>query len=258
MPLMSSSKLFSRHPTSLSYDGLFDYRFVIRKLNYLEKSSRPVIAYTMHQCARFTVDPKQEHTQAISWLGRYLKFTSDKGIILNPKEERQIEVPVDADFVGNWNKEKTDDMDTSRYQHGYVIKFEGCPVTWKSQLKTEVCLATTECEYTGLSYTLREAIPLIELVNEMKKHVVHIENKSPKVFCGVFEDNSEALEITRTHKYKPRPKHLNYKLHYFMSYVESGEITIYPISTTKQPTNIYTKPMNEEILVLHCMDVMAW
>jgi hypothetical protein len=40
------------------FDGRFDYRAVVGKLNFLEKGSRPEIAYSVHQCARFSESPK--------------------------------------------------------------------------------------------------------------------------------------------------------------------------------------------------------
>ena len=78
---MSSSKLLSRHTESPSFDNSFHYRSIIGKLNYLEKASRPDLAYACHQCARFSSDPKKEHGDAVRWLGRYLKGTRDKGTI---------------------------------------------------------------------------------------------------------------------------------------------------------------------------------
>jgi hypothetical protein len=40
-----------RHVDSQPFDGHFNYRSVIGKANYLEKSTRPEIAYAIHQCA---------------------------------------------------------------------------------------------------------------------------------------------------------------------------------------------------------------
>ncbi len=34
---------------------------MIGKLNYLEKGTRSDISYIVHQCARFTDDPKESH-----------------------------------------------------------------------------------------------------------------------------------------------------------------------------------------------------
>jgi len=64
------SRVLGAHKSSPEFDGHFHYRSVIGKLNYLEKCSRPDIAYATHQCARFSSDPRKEHGEAVKWLGR--------------------------------------------------------------------------------------------------------------------------------------------------------------------------------------------
>jgi len=64
------SGVLGAHKSSPEFDGHFHYRSVIGKLNYLEKCSRPDIAYATHQCARFSSDPRKEHGEAVNWLGR--------------------------------------------------------------------------------------------------------------------------------------------------------------------------------------------
>jgi hypothetical protein len=98
-----SSKPLSRHSNSPDFDGSFNYRSLIGKLNYLEKGSRSGIAYITHQCARITTCPKKEHGEALRRLGRYLIGTRKKGLILRPDPSKGLEVYVDADFAGNWN-----------------------------------------------------------------------------------------------------------------------------------------------------------
>jgi hypothetical protein len=44
------------------------------------------------------------------------------------------------------------------------------PIVWKSQLQQEIALSSTEAEITGLSYALREAILIIELLKEIRSH----------------------------------------------------------------------------------------
>jgi hypothetical protein len=43
----------------------FNYRQVIGKLLYLEKSTRPDISCAVHQCARFCANPKTKHAEAV-------------------------------------------------------------------------------------------------------------------------------------------------------------------------------------------------
>jgi hypothetical protein len=47
----------------------FHYRLVIGKANFLEKSTRPDIVVAVHQCARFSSDPKQSHADAVRYFG---------------------------------------------------------------------------------------------------------------------------------------------------------------------------------------------
>ena len=79
----------------------------------------------------------------------------------------------------------------------------------ESQLQTEIALSSTESEYTGLSYALREAIPIMQLIEEMSRNGIKVNHATPKIKCKVFEDNSGALEMARDYKYRPRTKHLN-------------------------------------------------
>ena len=79
-----------------------------------------------------------------------------------------------------------------------------------------------------------------------------------KVKCKVFEDNSGALEMATTHKYRPRTKHLNVKLHHFRDYVSRGDITIHKIDTQSQLSDYLTKPVNEDILIKLRTIVMGW
>jgi ATP-binding cassette subfamily B (MDR/TAP) protein 1 len=97
----ASSKLLTRHSESEPFDNSFNYRSLIGKLNYLEKATRSDIAYAVHQCARFVSDPKKEHEDAVRWLGRYLLGTKDKGTIMRPMTDKDLEVFVDASFCGD-------------------------------------------------------------------------------------------------------------------------------------------------------------
>ena len=253
------SKLLKRDEDGIDFDKSFHYRSVIGKLHYLEKGTRSDIAYITHQCARFAEKPKESHAKAIRWLARYLKGTRDKGLIIKPQPNKGLEVYVDADFSGNWDPKAPEmDKDTARSRHGYIITFEGCPIIWKSQMQTEICLSSTESEYIGLSYALREVIPIMEVIKEMNKLKLAFTNVVPKIHCKVFEDNSGALEMAKNYKYRPRTKHLNVKYHHFRDYVERGEITIHKIDTSNQLADYLTKPVSQEILEHLRLKVMGW
>jgi hypothetical protein len=74
----------------------------------------------------------------------------------------------------------------------------------QSQLQTEIALSSTEAEYIGVSKALHEVIPIIIILQEMKKLKYDIGTTNPKVNCKIFEDTSSALEMAKVHKFHPR------------------------------------------------------
>ena len=62
-------------------------------------------------------------------------------------------------------------------------------------MQTEIALSSTESEYTELSYALREVIPIMEILKEMKEQGFSIAHTTPNVKCEVFKDNSGALKM---------------------------------------------------------------
>ena len=147
---------------------------------------------------------------------------------------------MDTDFAGNWDRKDTENPDTATSRHGYKIKFMGCPIIWKSQLQQEIAPSSTESDYTGLLYALGDAIPVMTLVQEMHSLGFILNYSEPKVYCHVYEDNSGVLEIAKVHKYRPRRKHLNLKLHISAVMSIGGDIKLHAISTNDQQANYLT------------------
>ncbi len=215
-----SSVILQRDLDGAAFDEHWDYQSVIGKLNFLEKSTRPDIAYAVHQCARFSANPRKSHAHAVKHIGRYLAGTRDKGIILDPKEEG-FSVFVHSDFSGNWDRETSGfDAMTTKSQSGHVITFAGCPISWSSKMQSKVALSTMEAEYIARSTALRDVIPLMILTNKVCKCYNDDIQSQPTVQCKVFKDNSGALELAMTPKMRPRTKHINVKFHHFRDYVK--------------------------------------
>ena len=178
---------------------------------------------------------------------------------MRPDATKSLEVHVDADFAGNWDpKLGGQDRDTARSRHGYIISYGGIPISYKSQLQTEIALSTTEAEITGLSYALREAIPVIELLKEMRDRGYPVESRTPQIHCKVFEDNAGAVEIARFPKARPRTKHINNRIFHFRSFIDSGDITIHHCPSEDMPADFLTKPLSLDLFEKHRKVVMGW
>ena len=237
----------------------FHYRNVIGKLNFLEKSTRPDISVSVHQCARFSEHPMRSHAEAVKRIGCYLLATKDKGLLIHPNEQKFFECWVDADFSGNRRqKDAHNDPMTAKSRSGWVIRFAGAPITWASKIQTITALSTTEAEYIALSTSLREVIPLMGILKEATEHGVRINNLPPRIHCTVFEDNSGALELARLPEMRPRTKHINQSYHHFREHVERQEIQVQATLTEEQIADILTKPLPENPFCRHRRSIMGW
>ena len=79
----------------------WNYCLAVGILNYIANSTRPDVSFATHQCARFCNDPKRSHETAIKRVGKYLKQSQEKGIILSVNRNLGLECFVDADFAGD-------------------------------------------------------------------------------------------------------------------------------------------------------------
>jgi hypothetical protein len=61
----------------------FSYSSVVGMPLYLSGHTRPDIAFAVNCCARYMFNPRHLHELALKRLGRYLKQTPDRGMVMN-------------------------------------------------------------------------------------------------------------------------------------------------------------------------------
>ena len=168
-----------------------------------------------------------------------------------------MECYVDADFSGGWDKAGASNLEAVMSRTGYVIKYANCPVLWCSKLQTEIVISTTKAEYIALSQAMREVIPFMNLLEEINE-VFPLNLKEPKFHCKVFEDNNSCIAIATGQKFSPRTKHIAIKYHHFQQYVREKLVTILPIDTKEQLSDIFTK-LSDEVLFLYLRsELLDW
>ena len=235
----------------------WNYRSVIGMLTYLQGISRPDISMAVHQCARFSAYPKLNHERAVTRIGRYLIDTVGRGLVCKVDRSKGLECFVDADFAGGWNSDDPLNPENVLSRTGFVIMYADVPVFWRSKLQTEIALSTCEAEYIALSAAMREVIPLIQLLEDLKV-ACDIITSPPIVTCRVFEDNQSCIAVAESKKPPTRTKHIAIKYHHFRSLVENDTIKINYIDTKKQLADILTKPVeNSQFFKLRFM-LMGW
>ena len=133
----------------------------------------------------------------------------------------------------------------------------GCPVIWVSKLQTEIALSTVESEYIALSQSVRDIIPLQDLMKELNGIFGHKDIK-PNINCKLFEDNNGALELAKAPRYRPRTKHIAIKYHHFREHVQNGSISIHAIDTKEQIADQFTKGLQPAVFEYLREKLLGW
>ena len=76
-----------------------EYRGIVGSLMYASTSTRPDIAYAVHQAARHSEDPTQKDLVACKRILRYLSTTPEMGITYGAKGVSELEGYLDADWA---------------------------------------------------------------------------------------------------------------------------------------------------------------
>ena len=227
----------------IPYSGTFSYASLVGMLKYLAGHSRPDIAFSVHQCARFTFAPKASHAEALKRIVRYLIGTKDKGYTLRQPDNINVDCYVDADFAGLWSSENRLDSSSVKSRTGFIILMGGAPISWFSKLQTEIALSTFEAEYVALSTSMHELLPFLDILVEVYSGVSFKLSISTTIKSTVWEDNAACEKLANmVHPHvTPRSKHFGIKYHWFCEKLVHRNISVEHIDTKLQLADIFTK-----------------
>ena len=141
---------------------------------YLAGSTRPNIAYDVHQCARLSHIPKRSHEIGVKHIAWYMKGTHTKCSIMNPDTENMgIDIYIYANFSGLYSTEDKMHLVSAKNRSGMLLTFGKLPILWSSKLQSEMSLSTLEAEYIVLSQGLRNLVSARRLMDELGKRIIY-------------------------------------------------------------------------------------
>src|ERR1044072_3739745 len=163
IPLANDFKLSLEHsPSDVEMSTMSKIHMPVQLdvLMYAMVCIRPDLAQTVSQVCKFMSKSGKQHWEAIKWILRYLRGTSDRGIMFS----REQNVPsvvgyVDSDYAGG--------LDDRRSTTGYVFTLAGGPICWKSSVQRIVAMFSTEAVYMAVAEAAKEALWLTGLVRDL-------------------------------------------------------------------------------------------
>lgn len=207
------------------------YRQLVGSLMYVLQT-RPDVAYSVQQCARFMHNPGQQHWIAAKRILRYLKGTIDHNLTFDTSAPLSLYVHVDSDWGGD---------ETRRSLSGYIAFLgDNNAISYKCKLQHTIAYSSAEAELYAFSEATREALFLRHLLQHFR-----IDTTSP---TPIFIDNTGAAQIILTGSLSSRSKHIDLQRHCNTSYVNDGSISVHRIQSSSNLSDIFTKPTSDDML----------
>jgi hypothetical protein len=208
------------------------YASAIGSLMYAMVCTRPDIAHAVGAVSRFMTNPGKQHWEAVKWILRYLRGTTDKCLCFR-KGKLRLQGFAYVDFAG--------EVDHRRSTTGYVFTLGTIAVSWVSQIQKIVALSTTKAEYVAVTEASKEMIWLQSLLAELgfrqAKNVLH-------------SDSQSAIHLAKNSTFHSRTKHIGLRYHFVRSLLDDEVLTLEKIQGSKNPADMLTKVVTIEKLEL--------
>ena len=239
----------------------FKYRKAIGELLFTMVTTRPDISYPVLKLSKFSNFPSEIHYLAIKTLFRYLRNTSDDGILFwrkdtlrnsdlpdippprlfhlaNPKLQQNPE-EVTAFVDANWAQ----DQNNRKSITGMALLYAGALVYYKTKYQTTISHSTTEAEFTAACDAAKAILYLRTILEQMGLD----QNKA----TILFEDNEGALMMANAQQPTRRTRHMDIKHFAIQDWIEHDLIALHRVETTNNISDGFTKQLGRSLFHKH-------
>ena len=215
------------------------YASIVGSIMYTMVCTRPDLSHSISVASRFMADPGLEHWHALKWILRYMRGTTDYGIVFEAArkdEEKALVGFCDSDYAMS--------VDTRKSQSGYVFCLYGSMVSWNYNLQSVVALSTTE--YIALAEADKESFWLKGILADFG-----IEQKAVQIRC----DSSSAIYLSKHQTFHERSKHVDVRLNFIRDEVSRGTVEIAKVYTEENAADMLIKSIPSSKLK-HCLELI--
>ena len=202
------------------------YRSLVGNLLYLT-ATRPDIMFAASLLSRFMNSPSQIHFGAAKRVLRYIRGTTDFGIMYGRCCEPKLKGYYDSDWGGCF-----DDMKSTS---GYAFTLGSGIFSWVSKKQQSVAQSSAEAEYVSASLATSQAIWLRRIMEDFGEK----QEEGTELFC----DNKSAIAIAKNPVQHSRTRHIAIKHHFIRDAIEEGEIQLKFCKSEEQIADIFTKAL---------------
>jgi len=211
------------------------FRALIGSLIYLVTWTRPDIAFAVNYLARFMACPTKQAVKAAHHVFAYLKKTKGHAFIYHGANATGR--PTGEELYAYTDSSDADCKDTRRSTGGYLVFYNGTPVSWSSALQKIVALSSCESEYIQAALGAKEILYLREILQlagfGQRRTTMYIDNKA-------------ALDLSENPVQHGRTKHIGRRWHFLRECVREGLLLTVAVEGKLNVADIFTKPLSKD------------
>ena len=205
-------------------------------LMYAATSTRPDIAYAVHQLCKCLHKPTPDLLRETDHVLSYLARNASLGLTYSAEHVR-LRGFADA----SW--------ETAHSTSGWVVLWQSAALTWGSRKQKSIALSTCEAEIIALSEAAKDVVYLRKLVAGLGAR-----EDTPS---SLSTDSQSARDVSYNPEHHDRMKHVQRRHFYVRDMVESFELVVPFVPTKENPADFFTKPMhNATEFVKHRRTIM--
>jgi hypothetical protein len=192
-------------------------------------ASRPDIILYVCMCTRFKAEPKECHLTTMKRILRYLVHTASFGLWYPRGSTFDLVGYSDADYAG-CKVERKSTLGTCQFLGRSLV-------SWASKKQNVVALSTTEAEYIVVGHYCAHLLRMRQTLRDYGYKL-----RKVSLLCN----NENAIRMTENPVEHSHTKHIDIWYHFLRDHSQMGDIVIDHVSTHKQLTDIFTKPLDEK------------
>jgi hypothetical protein len=206
-----------------------DYQSRVGTLLWLVSSTRPDMAFTVHQLSKHLIAPGPKHLQALTQALRYLKGKSTMGITYTRSA-------INADvLIAAADADWATDPETRKSISGQIILMNGGALFWSCRRQGGIAGSTTEAEWIAASH-------LANTLVWMRRLVAGLGNPQ-SIPTPVFEDNRACRMSSENSRLGNRLRHIDISMHNVAEHVRNGTVRLYDCPSADNFADVLTKAL---------------
>ena len=216
------------------------FRSFVGGAMYIATHSRPDIALSVGVISRYMSSPAERHWTNVKTIMRYLKETSDLGLLYK-KGGHKIRIRCYTD--SDWGGCNVTGVSTS----GFALFMNDCLVDWRSSKQNSVSTSSSAAELEAGSSGITRLTWAVNLLEEMGVPV--------DLPGSWLIDNQTAMKVTMTEKSVKRLKHEMIKIHFLREKVNDSLVAPEYVPTAEQVADGFTKPVTGKLFTKMISDL---